>query len=149
MQIPQELQNKIERIVADSGFVIFQMKFIVSSGNRILRLLIDDEFGGITINECAQINRALSALLEEEQFLNENYTIEVCSPGLDWPLREKKDFQRALDRKVHLYLKEIPGVKRELVGMVKEVLDDGLIIDVDNDSLEIKYDNINKGQEEY
>ncbi len=148
MQLPQDLTKKIEDLIAAAGFIIFDFRLIASGRTKTLKILIDAPSGGITIKECVQINHNLSELLEKENFFADRYIIEVSSPGVDWPLKEKKDFQRVISKLVHLYLKEPLVKKTELVGILEEVKDDSVILNIDDDRVEIKFDNIINAKEE-
>ncbi len=148
MQLPQDLTKKIEDLIAEAGFVIFDFRLIASGRVKTVKILIDAPSGGITIKECAQINRRLSELFDKDNFFLDRYIVEVASPGVDWPLKEKKDFQRVVSRLIHLYLKEPLAKKTELTGILEEVKEDSVILAVDNDKLEIKLDWISKAKEE-
>jgi ribosome maturation factor RimP len=149
MQIPENLQKKIGEIVADFGFIIFDIKLIAYGPDKTLRILIDAPYGGITINECAQVNRELSSLLDEEAVFGQSYTVEVSSPGMDWPLKEKRDFQRVLDKKLRLFVKTEDAKNDELIGILKEVKDDSIILDIADQGVSVTFDKINKAEEEF
>lgn len=142
MQIEEQLRERVEDIIIKSGFIIFDLKLIGSYPLKTLRVLIDAPDGGVTIKECADINRKLNSLFEETDFLAERYIAEVSSPGVDWPLKTRKDFQRILSRNVHLYLKQASGTPEQIDGVLREVRDDALFLDVAGESVEIKLDNI-------
>jgi len=75
--------------------------------------------GGITIDECAGLNKFLCRELEESNFVDGNFTIEVSSPGLDRPLKSNKDFKRAIGANVRVHLKEKINLKLEHIGIVE------------------------------
>lgn len=149
MQLAEGKVRKIENIVSQAGFVIFDLKLINSYPAKTLKVLIDAPCGGITIKECAVVNRKLSELFEAGESLEEAYSVEVSSPGVDWPLKEAPDFRRVISEKVHIYLKEKQEDKTEIAGILKEIREDSLILEIDNESVEIKLDNINKAKECY
>jgi ribosome maturation factor RimP len=149
MQLPPELAEKIESIVTGFGFVIFLTNFFYQGKTRVIRLLIDKPTGGISIKECSDVNRKLNEFLDEEFGPEGDFSVEVSSPGLDWPLREKKDFQRVILKNIRIELKQQEAGKNELSGMLREVRDDSLILDVGNESLEVRFENINRASEQY
>lgn len=149
MQLPPELAGKIENIVADSGFVIFLTNFFYQGKTKVVRLLIDKPNGGISIKECSDVNRKLNELLEGEFGPEGDFSIEVSSPGMDWPLREKKDFQRVISKNIRIELKQGDSVSKELSGMLREVRGDSLILDTGNESREIRLEDINRAREQY
>ncbi|MEW6008579.1 MAG: ribosome maturation factor RimP [Candidatus Omnitrophota bacterium] len=148
IQLPQDLTKKIEDLITQAGFIIFDFRILTCGRTKTLKILIDAPNGGIGLNECTQINRQLSELLEKEDFFKDRYIVEVSSPGVDWPLKERKDFQRVLSRLIHLYFKEQFAQKTELIGILEEVKDDSLILSVEGKSIEIKLNIISKAREE-
>jgi len=97
-----------------------------------LRLLVDLENGGITLEECAQLNREIGEILDQEDFIKNSYLLEVSSPGLDRPLKTKADFLRSLNKKVRFLLYEPVEGKREWWGEVKEVQEEAILLMVEN-----------------
>ena len=71
------------------------------SGGLVLRLYLDKE-GGVTLDDCAQVSRQLSAQLDAQDMIAESYTLEVSSPGLDRPLAKETDFTRFAGHNVRL-----------------------------------------------
>ena len=81
-------------IVETKGFELVDVEWGKEGANWYLRAYIDKE-NGITVDDCEEVSRALSDLLDEEDFISENYILEVSSPGLDRPLKKEKDFAKA------------------------------------------------------
>lgn len=149
MQLPPELATKIESIVSSFDFVIFNTNFFYQNKTKVIRLLVDKPSGGITIKECSDVNRKLNEFLEEEYGPEGDFSLEVSSPGMDWPLREKKDFQRVISKNIRIELRQGDPVNKELYGMLREVRDDSLILDTGNESREIRFADINRAKEQY
>jgi ribosome maturation factor RimP len=82
-----------------------------------LRAYIDKP-GGITINDCEVISRSLSDLLDQEDFIDESYILEVSSPGLGRPIKKDKDFQRNLGDEVEVRTYKPINKQKEFVGLL-------------------------------
>lgn len=149
MQLPEELAEKIGSIISSLGLVIFHTNFFYQGKTKMIKLLIDKPTGGISIKECSDVNRKLNDVLEQILGPEGDFSVEVSSPGMDWPLREKKDFQRVIFKNIRIELKQQDSAKKELSGMLKEVKDDSLVLDIGSDSLEIRFENINRASEQY
>lgn len=91
------------------------------SGKTLLNLLIDSD-EGVTIQTCARISRLVSEELEAKEIMPEAYTIEVSSPGLDYPLSSKRQYFKNIGRE----LKVILSADKEVVGKLIEVDDSGI-----------------------
>jgi ribosome maturation factor RimP len=76
-----------------------------SKRNMIVRVVADQD-GGISLPTCAAISRALSAELDIADLIPGRYRLEVSSPGVDWPLKTKRDFERHLGRLVNLQFQQ-------------------------------------------
>ena len=102
-------------IVETKGFELVDVEWVKEGANWYLRAYIDKE-NGITVDDCEEVSRALSDLLDEEDFISENYILEVSSPGLDRPLKKEKDFARSIGKDVEEnYSKQLTKKKNSSV----------------------------------
>ena len=88
-------------IVENLGFELVDVEYVKEGGTWYLRAYVDKE-GGITINDCETVSRAFSEKLDEKDFIDEAYIMEVSSPGLGRPLKKEKDFARSLGKEVEI-----------------------------------------------
>lgn len=110
----------------------------------VVEVLADKEEGGISLDECAAVNKRIAHLLDENGVLGENYELYVSSPGLDRPLKTQKDFKRVLGRAVRFHLKEPVGAKLEYAGEIRAVEDQGVIVRTKEKELTLDFGNIQK-----
>lgn len=100
-------EQLLEPMMQENNFELVDVEYIKEGGNWILRAYIDKE-GGITINDCEMINRSLSDKLDEEDYIEEAYILEVSSPGLGRQLKKDKDYIRSIGKDIDIKLfKEI------------------------------------------
>ena len=97
---------------------LVDVEFVKEAGTWYLRAYIDKE-GGVTIDDCELISRALSDRLDEEDFIEESYILEVSSPGLGRPLKKDKDFARSLGESVEVRLFRAIDRQKEFTGILK------------------------------
>jgi ribosome maturation factor RimP len=96
----------------------------------LIQITADKPSGGINIRECAILNKALVAAIEQENFLPpEIFSLELSSPGLDRPLVTRKDFMRLIGQEIHFWLSEPVAAKKEVQGVLTEVAETSLKID--------------------
>lgn len=115
-------------ILEEAGFDFVDVEFVKEGPNRFLRLYIDKQ-EGITLDDCKSVSEQLSVILDEIDPIEENYFLEVSSPGIDRPLKTNDDLNRALDEEVEVNLyKAVDGMKR-LEGILKAYDDDAFIIE--------------------
>jgi ribosome maturation factor RimP len=75
------IEDNVKNILDPLGFELIELREIYSREGLILRFLIDRDEGGITLNECAQLNRDISQMLDESNIVDQECNLEVSSPG--------------------------------------------------------------------
>ena len=122
------LKEKITFFVEKQGFKVFEVRLFYSSGRLFLRVFTDYQNGGISLDDCALINRRVSSYIDEQSLLEESFTLEVSSPGLNRGLKQAIDFLRVRDREVFLWLtQEFRGKDYHEAKVVDVDLDKGTI----------------------
>ena len=118
MKVTEQVAQFSRPIVEANGCTLWDVEYVREGTERFLRLYIDKE-GGVSINDCEAIARAVDPVLDEADPIAESYHFEVCSAGLERALKRPSDFAQFMDAAVlvKLYrprngLKEIPGILR-------------------------------------
>ena len=88
-------------ILEKSGFELWDVEYVKEGGTWYLRAYIDKP-GGIMVDDCETVSRELSDILDEKDFIDGAYILEVSSPGLGRPLKKEKDFKRSLGSEVEV-----------------------------------------------
>ena len=116
MKVTEIVQKLAEPVVTEHGCTLWDVEYVREGGEYFLRLYLDKE-GGVTIDDCEAVSRAVDPVLDEKDPIQGSYHFEVCSAGLERALKRPSDFQRFLGSPitVKLYrprngLKEIPCV---------------------------------------
>ena len=134
--IATEIEKLVLPITDANGLELVDVEYVKEGGEFFLRVYIDKE-GGVSLNECELVTRALNPILDEKDPIKDNYYLEVSSPGLDRPLKKDKDFVRYQGRDVEIKLyKPINGAKMhegELVGLTE---DNNIKVIIDNEEVE-------------
>jgi ribosome maturation factor RimP len=109
---------------------LVEIEFKRSGREAVLRLFIDKD-GGVTLDDCAEFSRELSAILDVEDFIPCEYNLEVSSPGLDRPLKSQADYERFTGRLVKIRTYELlpddDGNRRKTFLGTLEGLADGVV----------------------
>ena len=118
MKITDQVTAFAKPIVEEKGCSLWDVEYVREGSERFLRVYIDKE-GGVNIDDCEAIARAMDPILDEKDPIAESYHFEVCSAGLERALKRPGDFERFMGSPVmiKLYrprngLKEIPGILR-------------------------------------
>ena len=121
----------LEKPSGELEFEVVDVEFVKEAGEYYLRAYCDME-GGIGIEDCAEISRRLSDWLDENDFIDEGYILEVSSPGLGRALKKDKDFLRELGKEVELKLyKPREGVK-DFEGALKSFDGENITIETED-----------------
>ena len=123
--IEQQAETLIMPVVEAHGFELVDMEYIKEAGAYYLRAYIDKP-GGITIDDCETVSRSFSDLLDEKDFIEDSYILEVSSPGLGRPLKKEKDFQRETGKEIEVRLFAPVDGKKEYTGILT-AYENGLI----------------------
>lgn len=105
-------------IVEAHQFELVDVEFVKEGSNQYLRAYIDKP-GGITIDDCEVVSRALSDKLDEQDYIAEAYILEVSSPGLGRPLKKEKDYARSIGKEIEIKTYKAINQEKEFVGTLK------------------------------
>jgi len=127
------------------GVEAIEERVLCTSGKCIVRLIVDHAEGGITLEQCAEVNRTLAAALSAA-YPEEDFTVEVDSPGLDRMLSTEKDFLRSRNETIGVWLKGPLHGKTYIEGVCRDVRDGRLVIAQKQDLVTIPLSLINTGK---
>ena len=105
-------------VLAEHNFELWDVEYVKEAGTWYLRAYIDKE-GGIAVDDCEVISRILSDWLDETDFIEDSYILEVSSPGLGRPLKKERDFERSLGEEVEIRLYKAQNKQKEFTGILK------------------------------
>lgn len=113
----QKAEAILTPIVEQHGFELVDVEYVKEGSNWYLRGYIDKE-GGITVNDCETVSRAFSDRLDEEDFIEEAYIMEISSPGLGRALKKEKDFQRSMGKNLEIHTYRAIDKQKEFYGVL-------------------------------
>lgn len=137
-EILNRIKQVVEPILQTHGVEIIEVMFHPRGKEWRLQILVDKPEGGITVGECARLNREIGYSLDTCDFISHPYLLEVASPGLDRPLKTEQDFRRVkgelLKVVAMLPLQAEAGsaddsVPVNLIGTLLEVDEKGIVVE--------------------
>ena len=99
--ITKQISDLIEPVLDEMGFELVDIEYLLKSGRWVLRIFIDKD-SGITIDDCARVSREFGDLIDIEEIIDQQYMLEVSSPGLNRPLKKENDFIRSIGKRVNI-----------------------------------------------
>ncbi len=131
----EEYEKRTERnlqpILEQGNYELVDVEFVKEAGNWYLRVYADKE-GGITVDDCEIISRALSDILDEQDYIEESYILEVSSPGLGRPLKKEKDFVRSMGQEVEVHLYKAQNKQKVFEGILEAFDQDSVTISLED-----------------
>jgi len=132
------------------GFELVDVEFAREGRGGVLRIFIDARTGdaetGVTVDDCARVSHAVSEVLEIQDPIKGNYTLEVSSPGFDRILRTRAHFERFVGQRIIAELKLPMDGRRRFIGVLKSASGDTIVVEVDGKAYSLPFDRIQKAR---
>jgi ribosome maturation factor RimP len=125
------------------GFDLLGIEYLRAGSHSTLRLFIDHE-DGITVDNCADVSRQASAILDVEDPIANEYSLEVSSPGVDRPLFTLAHFAAVVSEEVSVKLNVPQDGRRNFKGTLVSIDEDMINVEVDNQVFSLLIDNVSK-----
>ncbi len=135
----------IEPVLGRLGYELVELEYSGGRAHGVLRLFIDRP-AGVTLDDCTQVSREVSALLDVEDPIPSAYTLEVSSPGFDRVLRTQAHFGRFVGSRVFIELKEPRDGRRRYIGRLLTVDEAGIALEVDREQVRMAFEEIGKAR---
>ena len=124
------LETRLAPLVEGLGYELWELEYSPGRGNGLLRLYIDAA-AGITLDDCERVSRAVSEVLDAEDPIPGQYTLEVSSPGLERPLRTAEHFARFVGETVSVETVQAIEGRRRFKGALTAAGADTVEVEVD------------------
>lgn len=143
----KSIESSVCDIVADiiksTQYEMVDVEYVKEGPFKYLRVYVDKP-GGITIDDCSEISRSLNKKLDEVDLIDEQYFLEVSSPGIDRPFKKESDFIKNINNEVEVKLySPVDGVKN-MLGILLEKNESNVVIGVNGKNIAIDLKNISK-----
>jgi ribosome maturation factor RimP len=123
MNVKEKIIALLSTLLEDDKFFIVEVQVSPSKIRPKVTVLIDSD-AGISIDECAEISRKLDDLIEAEELIPHAYTLEVSSPGVDYPLAMPRQFRKNIGRTLRVVLKD--GIEKK--GQLQSATEEGFVL---------------------
>lgn len=137
--IDRRLAEIITPVIEDMGFELVRVR-LMSGKTTTLQIMADKPEGGIEVDDCAEISQAVSAVLDVEDPILDEYVLEVSSPGIDRPLTRLKDFEMFEGYEAKIETTEMIDGRRRFKGELAGTEGDEVLINVAEGTIGLKFD---------
>ena len=142
-------EKQVEELLAPTveslGCNIWGVEFLAQGKHTKLRLYIDSE-AGVTVDDCANVSRHVSDILDVEEIITGAYTLEVSSPGMDRILFKESQFTDSVGEQVDVRLNFPFEGRRKFIGMLAGVQDSMAVVQIDDDEYLLPLENIQRAR---
>lgn len=140
--IESKVEILLKPIITNLGYDLYDVRYEKEGKDYYLRIIIDKP-EGIDINDCENVNNSINDILDEADYIKDQYFLEVSSPGIERILRKGKHFASQIGNEISLKLFKPIEKKKELVGILEEFDEkEGITLKVDNRTIKIDLKDI-------
>ncbi|PWR02178.1 ribosome maturation factor RimP [Meridianimarinicoccus roseus] len=137
--IDQRMAGILTPVIEDLGYELVRVR-LMSGKSKTLQIMADKPEGGIEVDDCAKISTAVSAVLDVEDPLEDAYTLEVSSPGIDRPLTRLKDFETWAGYEAKIETTELIDGRRRFKGVLVGIEGDEVLVEIEEGTIGLKFD---------
>lgn len=144
--IEEKVEKLLQPIIKKEGYELYDVEYAKEGKNYFLRIFIDNE-KGIDLNDCEKVNNAITDILDEENYIKEQYFLEVSSPGIERVLRKDKHLEQNIGNQINVKLfKKDDNGQKEYLGILKEFDEQYINIEQEQEEQKIKIERKNVAQ---
>lgn len=140
------IEDRVEKLVLpkieELGYTLYDIQYAKEGKNYFLRIFIDKE-NGIDLNDCEKVSDGLNELLDEADYIKEQYFLEVSSPGIERILRKDKHLQDSIGKEIEINLFKPQDSKKEFIGILDGYNEDVITIKQIEDGAKISINRKN------
>ncbi len=140
--IEEKVEKLLQPIIEKEGYELYDVEYAKEGKNYFLRIFIDNE-KGIDLNDCEKVNDAITDILDQENYIKEQYFLEVSSSGIERILRKDKHLEQNIGKEINvkLFKKDEDGQK-EYYGILKEFDEQYVVIQYEEQETKIERKNV-------
>jgi ribosome maturation factor RimP len=145
-EVTKKITGLAESVASGYGVRLIDVELTGSLRKPTVRVFIDKE-EGVTLDDCAKVSRALSAVLDVEDLIHTPYMLEVSSPGMDRPLKRLKDFEENVGKLARVVTRESMNDQKFFMGRIMSVENGDIKLLLEGDKeIEVPFEQISKAR---
>ena len=145
MSVSERLIDLLGPTIGGLGYELLGIERRRANETLLLRLYIDSE-NGIALEDCETVSHHVSGVLEVEQAVRGQYTLEVSSPGLDRPLFTLEQHRKFIGADVQVRLRSLVDGRRKITGRLVDVLNEAIVVELDGQNYELPFHLIERSR---
>ena len=139
--LEKKVAKLIEKSILELGYELYDVIYAKEGQYYYLRVFLDSP-KGISLDDCEKVSNIVSEILDKDDFIKEQYFLEVSSTGIEKVLREDKHLEANLDKEVEIKLFKPINKNKIIDGILKKFSDDEIQLETDDETINIDRNNI-------
>lgn len=140
----QKLESILTPVIEGLGFECWGVDYRSQGRHSVLRIFIEDAENGVAVEDCERVSRQVSSVLDVEDPIRNEYTLEVSSPGMDRPLFHPHQYEAWAGHRVRIRLRMAFEGRRKFEGRLCGLEEGDVVVQVDDEELVLPFDSIEK-----
>ena len=140
--IEEKIENLTSKTINNLGYDLYDVEYVKEGKDFFLRIYIDSE-KGIDLDDCEKVSNAITEILDKEDYIKEQYFLEVSSPGVERVLRKEKHLKDNIENEIQIKLFKPLDGQKQYKGILKDFNNDYITI-LNNQELKIDRKNISQ-----
>ena len=139
--IEEKVENLLKDTIEKQGYMLYDVQYVKEGPNYFLRIFIEKEEGSIDLNDCEKVNNAINDILDNSNYINEQYFLEVSSTGLEKVLRKDKHLKENIGKEVKVGLfkpieiLEVKKKQKEVQGILEDANENEITLKLENENI--------------
>ena len=142
--IEERVEGLLKPIIENIGYKLYDVEYSKEAKNYYLRIFIDKENGSIEINDCEKVNNAITDILDEADYIKEQYFLEVSSPGIERIIRKDVQLEQNIGANIEVKLFKPIGGKKQHIGILTNFNKEEIVIMEDEIQVNIPRNDISQ-----
>lgn len=139
--IEERVEKLLKPTIEKIGYDLYDVEYAKEGKNYFLRIFIDKP-EGIDLSDCEKVNDAINDLLDEADYIKEQYFLEVSSTGIERVLKKDKHLEQNIDKEIQVKLfKKDQNGQKEYQGILREFKEETITVEIDTEKIEIERKN--------
>lgn len=126
-KIEENVENLIMPIIENLGYILYDVQYVKEGKDYYLRVFIDKK-EGISLEDCEKVNNAITDILDEKNYIKDQYFLEISSPGIERILRKDKHLEENIGKKVCINLFKPIEKEKQLIGILEKYDENNIYI---------------------
>lgn len=140
-KIEEKVESSVKQKIEELGYKLYDVEYVKEGKDYYLRIYIDKE-QGIDLNDCELVSNNITEILDKDDFIKEQYFLEVSSPGVERILKKDRHLEENIGNKVSIKLFKPTNNQKQFVGILNKFDEANITIEVENELIDLERTNI-------